>query len=96
MASDPHTYKALNIKHVVNCTVELPFVDEIADFMDAQALAKGLNPEGPGEPMMQKPINVELRVQLAGRLPAEGPEAFPSSVQYPSPRKSSQKRNPKP
>lgn len=31
VASDPHTYNALGIKYVVNCSPELPFVDEVVD-----------------------------------------------------------------
>ena len=64
MASDPHTYNALGIKYVVNCSMELPFVDEIVETQFASP-SRPLDPDLEG-PLMQQPIHAELRVKLTG------------------------------
>ena len=64
MASDPHTYNALGIKYVVNCSMELPFVDEIVETQCASP-SRPLDPDLEG-PLMQQPIHAELRVKLTG------------------------------
>ena len=58
VASDPHVYYALQIKFVVNCSRDLPFVDEVASILRSQ---KTLTES-------QRPIRTDLGVELIDRL----------------------------
>eukprot|EP00439_Symbiodinium_sp_Y106_P022605 s583_g2.t2 len=76
VASDPHTYNALGIKYVVNCSCELPFVDEVLNVQGLGTADPRHEVEGLQGPFLQlsrkswgqQPIHAELRVKLAGRL----------------------------
>ncbi|CAE7245922.1 Dusp3 [Symbiodinium sp. CCMP2592] len=68
VASDPHTYNALGIKYVVNCSCELPFADEVLNFQGLGTADPLHEVEGLQGPFAQQPIHTELRVKLEGRL----------------------------
>ena len=53
VASDPHTYHALGIKFVVNCTRDLPFVDEVVAILRQRKASEEA----------VKPINLEAWMQ---------------------------------
>ena len=66
VASDPHTYRALGIRFVVNCTRDLPFVDElVAQLREANGQAAGAG---------ERPIRAEDVALIARlRVPVDEP-----------------------
>ncbi|CAK9010013.1 unnamed protein product [Durusdinium trenchii] len=65
VASDPHTYHALGIHYVVNCSRDLPFVDDVVSTLRSKPRDKSSSML---EDTVQKPIKADLDVQLAARL----------------------------
>lgn len=59
VASDPYIYHALNIKYVVNCSRDLPFVDEVASILRSHDTESQIS---------QAPIRTDLHVELTDRL----------------------------
>ena len=61
IASDPYIYRALDIKFVVNCSRDLPFVDEVASLLQSK-------PTGSTGNESQAPIRTDLHVELTDRF----------------------------